>query len=461
MVVIRGLIVAAVSVAVSAPIGSDQELRNALVAARDAVIEMAVHDGHSWSGTISIKVRELVDLLFVVDDHSSIAYLQQHLPQDYADEIRHVLEPASTPADFAARIAALDFSTEPHDDRDQALELIARQQSERSLLGDAITTAMRIAEPEKRAFSLRRIAIDCYRQNRNVESERATSAIIDLALEPRTGPGYRSSMAQDLGVFASSLRQAGKVDAARNVLAQMRFLVLSSATPRRADLEAFGYAALEFNELEMVTDVLRRSPDDDALKYLQKAFDVRRAELADPDNGRRLAMSIADARERSRALAGIARRQLADGDPNVAAETYQLARVAASQAGEFAAADMADIAVAQIDADDLDGARLTLEQALAATETPSCCGDQERDWSYLAAVFASLRDFNRARDVAARIGADHHYARQHAFRAIAYHETEAGNGFRVMSWARGLKDPEERSSALLGLAHAIVDQTKK
>ena len=460
MVVIRGLVVAAVSVAVSAPIGSDQKLRNALVAARDAVIEMAVHDDSSWNGAISIKVRELVNLLFVVDDRSSIAYLQQHLPEDYADEIRHVLEPASTPADFAARIAALDFSTEPHDDRDQALELIARQQSERSLLGDAITTAMRIAGQEKRAFSLRKIAIDCYRQNRNVEAERATSAIIDLALEPPTGPGYRSAMAQDLGAFASSLRQVGKVDAARNVLAQLRFFVLSSATPRRVDLEAFGQTALAFDELDMVTDVLRRSPDD-PLEDLQKAFDVRRAELADPDNGRRLAMSIADPRERSRALAGIAGRQLADGDPNGAADTYRLARVAASQAEEYAAADMADIAVAQIDADDRDGARLTLEQALAATETPSCCGDQDRNWSYLAAVFASLGDFNRAREVAARIGADHHHSRQHAFRAIAYHETEAGDVLRVMSWARGLKDPDERSSAFLGLAHAIVDQRKK
>jgi tetratricopeptide (TPR) repeat protein len=460
MVVIRALIIAAVSVAVSAPIGSDQELGKALVAARDAVIEMAVHDDSSWNGAISIKVRELVDLLFVVDDRSSIAYLQQHLPQDYADEIRHVLEAASTPADFAARIAALDFSTEPHDDRDQALALIARQQSERSLLGDAISTAMRIAEPEKRAFSLRKIAIDCYRQNSNVEAERATSAIIDLALEPSTGPGHRSSMAQDLGAFASSLREVGKVEAARNVLAQMRFFVLSSATPRRADLEAFGHTALAFDELEMVSDVLRRSPDD-PLEYLQKAFDVRRAELADPDNGRRFAMSIADPRDRSRALTGIARRQLADGDPNGAAETYQLARVAASEAEEYAAADMADIAVAQIDADDRDGARLTLEQALAASETPSCCGGQERDWSYLAAVFASLGDFTRAREVAARIGAERHYARQHAFRWIAYHETEAGDVLRVMNWAHGLKDPEERSSALLGLAHAIVDQTKK
>src|SRR5262245_42126095 len=127
MVVIRGLIVAAVLVVVSAPIGSDQDLRSALVAARDAVIEMAVQDADTWDGGISIKVRELVDLLFVVDDRSSIAYLQQHLPQDYADDIRHVLEPASTPADFAVRIAALDSSTEPHDDRDRALELIARQ----------------------------------------------------------------------------------------------------------------------------------------------------------------------------------------------------------------------------------------------------------------------------------------------------------------------------------------------
>ena len=240
MVVIRGLIVAAVSVAVSAPIGSDQELRNALVAARDAVIEMAVQD-HDWNGAISLKVRELVDLLFVVDDRSSIAYLQRHLPQTYADGIRHVLEAASTPADFAARIAALDSSTELHD-RDQALELIARQQSERSLLGDALTTAMRIAQPEQRFYALQKIAVDCYRQNRNVEAERATSAIIDLALEPRTVPDYRLlSMAQVLGGFASSLRQAGKVDAARNVLAQMRFFVLSSDTPRLADLEAFGH----------------------------------------------------------------------------------------------------------------------------------------------------------------------------------------------------------------------------
>jgi len=459
MVVIRGLIVAAVSVAVSAPIGSDQELRNALVAARDAVIEMAVQD-HDWNGAISLKVRELVDLLFVVDDRSSIAYLQRHLPQTYADGIRHVLEAASTPADFAARIAALDSSTELHD-RDQALELIARQQSERSLLGDALTTAMRIAQPEQRFYALQKIAVDCYRQNRNVEAERATSAIIDLALEPRTVPDYRLlSMAQVLGGFASSLRQAGKVDAARNVLAQMRFFVLSSDTPRLADLEAFGHVALEFGELEMVTDVLQRSPDG-ALNSLQEAFDVKRAELADADNGRRLAMSIADARERSRALAGIARRQLADGDPNGAAETYQLARDAASQSTEYAAAYMLDIAVAQIDADDRDGARLTLEQAFATHEKPSCCGDQERDWSYFASVFASLGDFDRAREVAARIGADQHHARQHAFRGIAYHETEAGNGMRVMSWARGLKDPDERSSAFLGLAHAIVDQHKK
>src|SRR5262245_49220511 len=433
MVVIRGLIVAAILVVVSAPIGSDQGLRSALVAARDAVIEMAVQDADIWDGAISIKVRELVDLLFVVDDRSSIAYLQQHLPEEYADDVRHVLEPASTPADFAARIAALDFSTEPHDDRDHALELIARQQSERSLLADAITTAMRIAQPELKAYRLRKIAIECYRQNRSVEAERATSAIIDLALEPRTGSGHVSSMAQDLGAFASSLRQAGKIDAARNILAQMRFFVLSSDTPRVQDLAALGYTALEFDELDMVTEVLQRSPDD-ALKDVQEAFDVKRAELADVDDGRQFAMSITDSRNRSRALAGIARRQMADGDPDRAAETYQLARVAASRAIDFTAADLVNIAVEQIDADDRDGARLTLEQALAANETPSCCGD-ERDWSYLAAVFASLGDFNRAREVTARISADHHYARQHAFRAIAYHETKAGDGLRVMSWA--------------------------
>jgi hypothetical protein len=73
----------------------------------------------------------------------------------------------------------------------------------------------------------------------------------------------------------------------------------------------------------------------------------------------------------------------------------------------------------------------------------------------------SAGDFTRAREVAGRIGADQHHSRQHAFRGIAYHETEAGNVSRVMSWARGLKDPDERSSAFLGLAHAIVDQHKK
>src|SRR4029077_7466112 len=126
---------------------------------------------------------------------------------------------------------------------------------------------------------------------------------------------------------------------------------------------------------------------------------------------------------------------------------YQLARDAASQSTEYAAAYMLDIAVAQIDADDRDGARLTLEQAFATHEKPSCCGDQERDWSYFASVFASLGDFDRAREVAARIGADQHHARQHAFRGIAYHETEAGDVLRVMNWAHGLKDPDERSSA--------------
>jgi hypothetical protein len=139
------------------------ELRTVLLEARTALIQVAAHDPSSMDGRIWQDIHDLIDLSRGFDDPDFVRYLQQHLKEEYAVEIRHALDPAETRQDFASRIAAL--ATDDRAERNRVLELIVIQQLERSMYSDALDTVGRLTSPAVSDRLRRRIATACYQNN--------------------------------------------------------------------------------------------------------------------------------------------------------------------------------------------------------------------------------------------------------------------------------------------------------
>jgi hypothetical protein len=89
---------------------SKAELHAVLLEARTAIIQVVEHDSSTFYTSIAEDIQELVDLSRGLDDRDFVRYLQEHLKEDYAEGIRHALDPAEIRQDFAKRIAALPGS---------------------------------------------------------------------------------------------------------------------------------------------------------------------------------------------------------------------------------------------------------------------------------------------------------------------------------------------------------------
>jgi hypothetical protein len=157
-------------------------------------------------------------------------------------------------------------------------------------------------------------------------------------------------------------------------------------------------------------------------------------------------------------LRDTANQQSEAGDSDGAITTLRLAIEAAKFGNQRFVLLLHDLAWAQIDAGDRIGAERTLELALQENEKPTFGQDQVDGWALLADTFAFLGHFDRAHKIASRI--DDHYFRGRALGFIAEREVAAGRSEDTLTWAKQLKDPEERASVYLSVAETTIEKLK-
>lgn len=161
---------------------------------------------------------------------------------------------------------------------------------------------------------------------------------------------------------------------------------------------------------------------------------------------------------RAKVLCDIARKQASSGDGRAAVATIGVALDAAAQSDQFRVFTLNDIAWAQIDTEDRDGAEKTVQMALQDNEKKRYGSDQVDGWAVVADTVAFLGHFERAHEIANRI--DDHFYRGRALNFIAEREVEAGHSDEAMEWAKQLKDPNERTAAYLGIAQKMIEDLK-
>jgi hypothetical protein len=155
-------------------------------------------------------------------------------------------------------------------------------------------------------------------------------------------------------------------------------------------------------------------------------------------------------------LREIAARQIDAEDKAGASRTLEMASQVANKDYDFRVMRMADVAWEQIRMGDKAAAEVTIAQALKDNEGVRFGSDQVGGWMMLGQDLAHVSEYDRAVQVALRslpgdTGAD-------ALRWVAYDETLDGHGDWAMTWAEGIKDPEGRASALVGVAAGLIER---
>ena len=162
------------------------ELRGVLLQARDAVVRLAAEDDSSLNGSISDRVKRLVEALLYVDDREDVRYLQRHLKKAYADEIRSALEPSATLQDFAPRVSKASRVKDDFE-HDADLQTIVTQEIERGFVEDAVNAAQRMRLPGSRSRAFIDIALAQHRKGHESQADDAVTAAIHACFQPGTG----------------------------------------------------------------------------------------------------------------------------------------------------------------------------------------------------------------------------------------------------------------------------------
>lgn len=442
------------------PKNADQaraELRGVLLQARDAVVRLAAEDDSSFNGSISDRVKQLVEALLYVDDREDVRYLQRHLKQAYADEIRSALEPSATPQDFASRVSKASRVKNDFE-HDADLQTIVTQEIDRGFVEDAVSAAQKMRLPGSRGRAFIDIALAQHRKGNDSQADDAVTAAIHACFQPGTGlPLIIDPPDRQLTQLASALADAYPEEAQR-VLAEAEKAVEAKAKPDSFDWSNLAQAAIDVGDFPSASRWMQKVEGEEARADLQTRMAVAQGQQTGADATVLAALKISDAWVKIKVLRDTANQQSEAGDSIAAITTLRLAIDAANLAHERPVLLLHDLAWAQMDAGDRIGAEHTLELALQENEKPVFGQDQLDAWALLADTFAHLGQFDRAHKIASKI--NDHYFRGRALGFIAQREVEAGHSEEALAWAKHLSDPDERASAYLAIVRTIVEKLK-
>ena len=433
------------------------ELQGVLLQARDAVVRLAAEDDSSFNGSISDRVKQLVEALLYVDDREDVRYLQHHLKKAYADEIRSALDPSATLQDFATRVSKASREKDIFE-HDKQLQTIVSQEIERGFVEDAVNAARMIRLPGSRSKAFIDIALAQHRKGNDSQADDAVTAAIHACFQPRTGlPLIVDLPDRQLTQLVGALADAYPEEAQR-VLAEAEKAVEAKAKADSFDWSNLAQAAIDVGDFPSASRWMQKVEGDEARADLQTRMAVAQGQQTGADATVRAAMKISDAWVKIKVLRDTANQQSETGDSIAAIATLRLAIDAANQAHERPVLLLHDLAWAQMDAGDRIAAEHTLELALQENEKPAFGQDQVDAWALLADTFAYLGQFDRAHKIASKI--NDHYFRGRALGFIAQREVEAGHSEEALAWAKHLSDPDERASAYLAIVKTTVEKLK-
>lgn len=434
-----------------------EELQAVLLQARDAVIRLAAKDDSSLDTSIADKVAQLVKSFLSVDDRDDVRYLQQHLKKAYADRIRTSSEPPAAISELKQLIVQTERENDPIA-RDQELGAIVEQQIKLGLLEDAAINAAKIKVPTSRVTLFASIALAQHKASNDTAAEKAVDAATKACLEPPPTV-YISPADMQLERLATFLAQKEYGAGARRALASAKEAVISKKRPNGYDWENYADAAIDIGDLDAATQVLPKVEAGELRTAEAERIIAAEARKADPGDGVTLAMRIQAPDRRAKVLCDIARKQASSGNGRAAASTIEVALEAAAQSSEFRVFTLNDIAWAQIEIDDQEGAERTLQMALLDNEKQRYGSDQVQGWGVVADTEAFLGHFERAHEIANKI--NDHYFRGRALGFIAEREVEAGHSDEALAWAKRLKDPNERAAAYVSIAGKMVEDLQQ
>jgi tetratricopeptide (TPR) repeat protein len=421
------------------------------------VVRLAAEDETTVDSSISEKVSRLVQSLLYVGDRDDVRYLQGHLKEVYAHEIRAVLEPSSTLQDFALRVSKAD-GVKDISEHDEDLKTIVSQEVERGFLGDAVIAAHGIRLPGSRSTAFIEIAIAQHEKGNDSAAAEAVAAAIDACFQPGTGLHLTIDPPnRQLTSVATALGDRYPVGAQR-AFEEAEKIVETKAKPDYLDWSDLSRTAIALGDLPSATRFLHKVENKDERVDLQTQVAVAQAQQEGPDAVVRTALKISDPWVKIRVLRDKANQQSEAGDSNGAIITLRLAIEVAKGGNQRSVLLLHDLAWAQIDTGDRTGAEHTLALALRENEKPVFGQDQVDGWALLADAFAFLGHFDRAHKMASKI--DDHYFRGRALGFIAQREVEAGHSEEALAWAKQLKDPDERASVYLAIAETTIEKIK-
>jgi tetratricopeptide (TPR) repeat protein len=434
------------------------ELRGVLLQTRDAVVSLAAEDDSSFNGSISDRVKELVECLLYVDDREDVRYLQRHLKKAYGDEIRSVLEPSATLQDFASRVSKASREKKIFE-HDKQLQTIVSQEIERGFIEDAVNAARMIRLPGFRSGAFIEIAVAQHRKGNDSQADDAVTAAIHACFQPGTGlPLIVGPPDRQLTQLAGALAD-GYPEEAQRVLREAEKAVEAKAKPDSFDWSNLTQAAINVGDFSSASRWMQQVEGDEERADLQTRMAVAQAQQAGADATVRTAMKISDPWVKIKVLRDTANKQSEAGESIAAITTLRLSIDAANRANERQVLPLHDLAWAQMDAGDRIGSEHTLELALQENEKSAFGQDQVDAWALLADTFAYLGQVERAHKIASKIS--DHYFRGRALGFIAQREVEAGHSEEALAWAKHLSDPDERASAYLSIAKTTIQRTSR
>ncbi len=434
---------------------SREQMRAVVLQARDALVEFERQEHGGNTGT-ETEIHQLVLWLLLYGEQRDLIPVRQAFLRDYPAPMRDALEPASTLQDFASRARRIENETNDylHDDD---LNFMISEEIARGMLDDASRWAAEIRSPVQRMRSLNTIAILQHENHQDAASMATVDAAIQAGFDTRdSGPEVIIRSAQGiLSGLAASFHSAGFDEAARRVLERERCEVESVSQAREFTWEGLASGAVQAADLPLDEEALAKAGDFMNRASLEEGVKQLRALQTNPQEGVRIALTVADPSARAKTLCALAERQASAGDRQGAAATLQQALAAANEMDQFRVDTMVDVAWTQIHTGDLEGAEKTLKWALEANEDGQWIGDKDRGWIGIAEALAFLGQFERARRVAGEI--DDHSDKAEALNAIAYRQTSAGCARDAIAWASRLEQPEERKGAFFGIATAMFE----
>ena len=440
----------------SEPANNNEQLHAVLMQAREALIELASKDSSTENTQITGMVEELKDDFLLLDDRQSVLYLQQHLKKVYADHIRYALAPARSPHDFAKRLTELRTEKDSYR-RDEAILEIMNQQIKLGYLEDALDSARQISGPDG-ILAATQIAAAARLNGNAAVAQAAVGFGLEDARRPQSwGFLLSASASQTLLWLASEFHQVDYDDAAERSL-QCAIEELSD-TATDYEWHEIATTALKLQNFSIADEANAHISDAKIKLEISESIAAAQENNLSPEDAIKKAVHLNDLGARIRSLCSIANQQARDGDLYGTANTLQMALQQIPDGAQFASLYRNEIAGEQIHIGDRRGAEETIRMALAKTPLEANFGgDRFNGITSLANSLAALGFFDEA--FAALDGIDSPIHLGWAYEHIAFQMVLAGKTQIALTFAVGLRDPQERSNIYLGIAAAMIQQPK-